>query len=340
MAEIEATPSLEDMLLTGDMDGFIKAQIGEEADEPQAPALAEEAPAAPVAEPPAAEVPAPEPRTSWREQVIPEDDPDVDGFFKGKPVGEIYKSQRHATLKIQEQGERLKKLEAQLAAREALADVAKQLQRPESAPEAAVDPFVARGINLQEDAVLRPEKVMEAMRDISREESERIADEKIGKVLQQRDQVQYQQTVINAIEAARNELHIPGEDFSHDGYVLLEVAKQIDPRLATNPKFYVNYLQERAQRAARYGQSASPAAPAAAPPPPPPASPASAANPPGAKRPASAPPVANEGNFALDARQRAAMEEGFESLGHLKNDPEVRKLFEQNYVARVQRRRE
>lgn len=338
MSEVDAPPSPQDLLLQGDMEGFIKSTLGD-AEEPQ------EEESAKTPEPPAAEaephieVPAPEPvKTSWKDAVIPNDDPDAPEFFKGKRVLDLATAELNATRKIKEQAETLKKLEAQLAAREALEDVAKHIQgKQEPAPQAPADPFAE--LNLSEDIVLHPEKVTQALL----QKAEQIAEQKINGALTQRDQLRAAQQVIGAIEQARVALDIAPEDFAHDGYVLMEVAKQVDPRLATDPRFYVQYLRDRTNRLApvygRYGAPARDAAPAApTPQSPPPPAPAAAANPPGAKRAAPPPAAPTEGTTTLTATQRGAMNEALDALG-TRLDPEARKLFEQNYVARVTRRR-
>lgn len=69
------------------------------------------------------------------EEIIPEDEEGVGGFFKGKPVLELVKSQKYAEAKIEEQGRELNRLRAEMAAKEAAGSVLEKLLAAKEKPE-------------------------------------------------------------------------------------------------------------------------------------------------------------------------------------------------------------
>lgn len=287
-----------------------KAPEAEPAEEPTAPPAKAEAAAAQPEPAPEAKAP------SWRDTVIPEDDEEVNeqyAFFKGKPVGEVFKSFKHLTGKLQEQGRKISQLEAKTAAVETLKELG--IRPPEPAPAKRVDP--KDEIDWENDPILQPKKVYEAMERSVLERAERAAEEKLSKAegerqARERDR-ETERATIQAFERARVEVKASEDDFATidpDGVPRID---KVLYALHRRPDVYGANAQFNPKAIAHVYSSLYPAAAAApeskAPPPQP-----APANPPGAKRAGAAEPPTKAGS-SIPYEQRREIEQVYRAAG-------------------------
>jgi hypothetical protein len=218
------------------------------------------------------------PQPSWKELTFP-DDPEVHGFFRGKPIPEVLKSYSEAEKRMAELGREANDLRAQLAARKALEDILGTRQPEPQKPVELRDRYAARGVDLDVDPIANPEKFAQATLELSREEVKRAKDEEAAQQEQKRQGVL---SVIQAAERAREALGV-APDMEYGNRLMQKVIPLIRGRFGEdalrNPQaFYDTYLEE-------FGPVQATPASESAPSTPPPAVPV-IPNPPGAKRPA------------------------------------------------------
>jgi hypothetical protein len=300
--DIPQGPSVIDNPVEWMADKLQKASTADEpVSEPAAPAQPPE-PIEATAEPGPAETPeAPQPQTTWKDLRFPEDDPEVHGFFRGKPLPEVLRSYGYAERKIQEQGHELSTLRTELAAYKALKDMMAP-QRPQTQPKTLKDRYADLGVDLDTESITNPERVETARMEILRQEAAVQAEAKLAEERQksevQSNERQFQAAVISAAETARLRLDVPRDEYGRKivGVMATIRASHGDAALL-NDQAYEDYY------VSLYGKPKTASQEATAPTPPPPGIP-SAPNPPGVKRSGSVAPADKVPTLGAEQRRQ------------------------------------
>lgn len=149
--------------------------------------------------PEAQAAPEEEKKPSWKEVILPEDDPEIPGFFKGKPAAEAIKSYREAEKRLHEVGYQRNRLEAELAAKDVLIEQLNRQLKPQE-PQRPVSPW--EGVDLQEKIITDPAAVLQTQEQRLRAEFEqRLATER-SQILEQMQATEHQRELVRRIEAA------------------------------------------------------------------------------------------------------------------------------------------
>lgn len=158
-------------------------EIEESLNEPQANAEADVAAnEAPSESTPAATAP------NWREVPIPADDSEVPQFFRGKPTGELYKGYRELERTFNADREKMRQLEAKLAAKETMEEFLKEARSQQQQPPVPSDPYREAGLDLETDPVLNPTKFFPKQEQVVLDKADKLFEQKLAKYKQEEAQ--------------------------------------------------------------------------------------------------------------------------------------------------------
>lgn len=248
---------------------------------------------------------------SMWDQTISEDDPFVtNNFFKGRPLREVMKS---AESNFQRSGALQRELDEakqKLAAFEAVDTYVQRVKEAAERNKPPVDPWKAKGVDLEVDPIANPAKFAQALKEIVAEEVNQRVSGDIAKTRevdsQAQEQTRYETAVASAIGAAKQHLVSKGATptqieralpwMMNDIYQASQEDKKLhggkDPEYLLDPNSYVKAYDYVASAWSQGGDSTS-----SAPEPAQSASRAKPGAPPGAKKP-SASKVATKGSGA------------------------------------------
>lgn len=120
---------------------------------------------------------------SWREAMIPENDDTVPQHFRGKRTADVWDSYRHMERAWNEQQQKLRELEAKVAAKETFKEILAEQQRAELAakPVTPSDQYRESGIDLETDPILHPTKFFPKQEQMILEKAKQLVAEELAK---------------------------------------------------------------------------------------------------------------------------------------------------------------
>lgn len=147
-------------------------------------------------EPEVAAKPAPAPASIDLNEIIVPDDADVSGFFKGKPVTEVFKSHHHAENRMRELAEENTTLKTQVIAAAETRKILAEMNPPQATEQPhETDPF--EGLNLRVDPLKDPEGFYRELHTRMETLADQKAEQKLAEYKQRADAESHQTNQFN-----------------------------------------------------------------------------------------------------------------------------------------------
>lgn len=139
---------------------------------------------------------------TWREAAIPTNDETVPQHFRGKPVDEVWNSYRNMERAWNEQQQRLRELEAKVAAKDTLKEFLAEQRAAATPPPTPSDSYRANGIDLETDPVLNPTKFFPTQERMILEKAKQLVAEELQKRDAEAQRQQEEMSKVNRMSAA------------------------------------------------------------------------------------------------------------------------------------------
>lgn len=168
---------------------------------------------------------------NWREVPIPDDDAEVPQHFRGKTTGEFYRGYKELERTWNADREKMRQMEAKLAAKETLEEFLKEAQGTrQQQPSSPLDPYREAGLDLETDPVLNPTKFFPKQEEVVLSKAKQLFDQELGRYKQEQEAKAQLDAERNATMAALNSVaqkrNISQQEMdSKIGFLLFETSR-------------------------------------------------------------------------------------------------------------------
>lgn len=167
---------------------------------------------------------------NWREVPIPENDEDVPQHYRGKPTGELYKGYRELERTWNADREKMRQLEAKLAAQETMKEFLQEARLSQQPPTVPSDPYREAGLDLETDPVLNPTKFFPKQEEVVLNKARQMFGQELEKYKQEQEaktQLESERTAtLNALNTVAQKRNISQQEMdSKIGFLLFETSR-------------------------------------------------------------------------------------------------------------------